>query len=91
MIGIIRLLNFALWLFKAALMAYVLLSWLHPSANKWTELLKRVLEPVLSPIRAFLAAKLPTRWQVLDWSPVAAWLLAELAARMIFSLLAIFA
>ena len=84
--AIFRILYLLLWLFDVALLIYVALSWLRPAANRWTELLRKIVEPVLTPIRRILAEKLPPRWQILDWSPLAAWLLVELV-RYLLSML----
>ena len=72
------LIDLALMLFELALIVYVLLSWLKPAANRWTELLKSVVEPVLAPIRRVLVQKLPSKYQNVDWSPVAAILIVAL-------------
>lgn len=71
--GIITgLIDTILMLFELALIVHALLSWLKPASNKWTELLESIVEPVLAPIRKFLVQKLPSRYQVFDWSPVVA-------------------
>ena len=62
------LLNSLLELYKLALLAYVVLSWLRIPANRWTVLLQRVIEPVVGPVRTFLRARLPAQWQMFDWS-----------------------
>lgn len=80
---IIRIINFALELFDLALLIYVIISWLKPASNQWIELLRRIVEPVLTPIRRILVAKLPARWQIVDWSPVAAWLLIAIIQRLL--------
>lgn len=77
----------ALDLYKLLLIAYVVLSWLHINANRWTELLRRVIEPVLRPVRALLTARLPRQWQILDWSPLAVYLLVGLAQTLVRILL----
>ncbi|MBQ8554975.1 MAG: YggT family protein [Clostridia bacterium] len=64
--------------YKLLLIVYVVLSWMKVSANKWTELLRSVIEPVLNPIRKFMAQKLPTDWQKIDWSPVVLWVLISI-------------
>lgn len=74
-------------LYKLLLIVYVLLSWLHIGANRWTELLRRAVEPVLNPVRVFLHARLPRQWQVLDWSPLAVYLLVGLAQTLLRILL----
>lgn len=88
---LVRIVRLIVWLFKALLIAHCVIGWLHPTENKWTVLLRRIVEPVLSPIRTYLVRKLPPRWQILDWSPVVAYLLIELAGRFIISLFQIFA
>ena len=74
---VFRILYLALWLFDVALLIYVAMSWLRPTANRWTELLRKIVEPVLNPIRRILVEKLPPRWQIFVWSPPVAWLLVE--------------
>ena len=76
--GLFVLLNSLLELYKLALLAYVLLSWLRIPANRWTVLLQRVVEPVVSPVRRFLRAKLPAQWQMFDWSVLVVYLLIGL-------------
>jgi uncharacterized protein YggT (Ycf19 family) len=90
MLMLYKIIRAILWLFDVCLLLYVLLSWLKPAANRWTELLKRIVEPVLTPIRRVLVAKLPARWQIFDWSPVVAWLLVELVSRLLTSFVSIF-
>lgn len=70
-------------LFSLALIVYVVLSWLHITRNKWTELLTTVVETVLNPIRTVLNTHLPARWRILDWSPVAAFLLIGLVRTLL--------
>lgn len=70
-------------LYSLALLVYVLLSWLHPIRNKWTELLRAVVEVLLTPVRRLVTQYLPKRWQVLDWSPVAVWLLLGVVRSML--------
>lgn len=85
-----RLLNAALSLFELALFIYVLLSWIHPAANRWTELLRRIVEPVLTPIRRFLVSRLPGQWMMMDWSPIAAWILINILHRVLMLIFGIF-
>lgn len=72
---IYSLVNMAITLYRLCIIAYVALSWLRVPANQWTELLRRLVEPVLAPIRRLLVRRLPSQWQMLDWSPVVALLL----------------
>ncbi len=79
----IRLLD----LYDLLLLIYVIVSWLRPAENRWTLLLRNLVEPVLNPIRAFLAKHLPQRAMVLDWSPVAAWVLIRVVQMVLGILL----
>ena len=72
------LINSLLELYKLALLAYVVLSWLRIPANRWTVLLQRVIEPVVGPVRNFLRARLPVQWQMFDWSVLVVYLLIGL-------------
>ena len=72
------LINSLLELYKLALLAYVVLSWLRIPSNRWTVLLQRVVEPVVAPVRRFLRAKLPVQWQMFDWSVLVVYLLIGL-------------
>ena len=81
------LINTALSLYRLCIIAYVALSWLRITANKWTELLRRLVEPVLTPIRRLLVRRLPSQWQMLDWSPVVALLAIEVLGGVIRTLL----
>ena len=83
---VFRILYLALWLFDVALLIYVAMSWLRPTANRWTELLRKIVEPVLNPIRRILVEKLPPRLQIFDWSPLVAWLLVELVRYLLGTL-----
>ena len=83
---VFRILYLALWLFDVALLIYVAMSWLRPTANRWTELLRKIVEPVLNPIRRILVEKLPPRWQIFDWYPLVAWLLVELVRYLLSTL-----
>lgn len=88
---IYKLIHTLLELYKLALIAYVVLAWLHVPANRWTELLRRVVEPALNPVRVFLRRKLPAQWQIIDWSPVALWLLigvVQLVIRLLLLMIA---
>ena len=64
--------------YKLLVIAYVVISLMGISANKWTELLRSVVEPLLLPIRKLLAQYLPKNWQVIDWSPVVLIILVSL-------------
>lgn len=81
------LVNLALSAYRLCIFAYVALSWLRITPNKWTELLRRLVEPVLAPIRRFLIRKLPNQWLMLDWSPVVALLGLEIVGSVVRMLL----
>lgn len=61
--------------YKLLIVAYCILSVIGIPANRWTELLRSVIEPFLAPIRKLLAQKLPSNWRMLDWSPVVLFLI----------------
>lgn len=81
------LLNTALSLYRFAVIAYVAISWLRIPANQWTELLRRLVEPVLMPIRRILVRRLPSNWQMLDWSPAVLLLLLEIVGSLLRTVL----
>ena len=70
-------------LFNILLLIYVLLSWIHPVQNKWTELVRSLVEPVLTPVRRFLQKNVPNLMGTFDWSPVALWLLVSLIRQIL--------
>lgn len=72
------LISLVLRLYRLVLIVYVILSWIRIPANQWTELVRRVVEPVLEPVRVFLRRKVPHKYLVVDWSPLALWLLIEI-------------
>lgn len=80
---LIGLLDMALNLFTILLFIYVLLSWVRPASNQWTELLRRIVEPVLNPVRSFLYKNVPALMGTFDFSPVALWILISLARQLI--------
>lgn len=78
-----NILCWVLGIYQLVVIAYIVISWLKPTANQWTELLRSVVEPVVAPVRSLLTAKLPTKWQIFDWAPVAVILLIEVLKRLI--------
>lgn len=81
---IYQLLSACISAYELALLIYVILSWIRPSANRWTELLRSVVEPPLQPIRSFLMRHIPLRWQFLDWSVLVMWFLLDLAKNLLW-------
>lgn len=76
--GIQKLALAILQVFSWLILARVILSWVNP--NPRNELLKMVItvtEPVLGPLRALI----PLRG--IDLSPIVAWLLIQLAMRLV--------
>lgn len=68
LLGIVR---FLLWWYNVLVIAYVVLSWVRIPANKWTELLRSVVEPGLDIARKVMDRFLPSlRKPGIDWSPV---------------------
>ena len=82
---IARISRVAFGVFKLMLLAYVVISWLRIPENKWTTMLRRIMEPIMTPVRNFLRAKLPSQLQVLDFSPVVVYLLAEVVRSILIS------
>ena len=80
---LIGIIDIALNLFSILLWIYVILSWIRPASNRWTELLRSIVEPVLTPIRGFLMAHLPASLRMFDWSPVACWLMISLLRQLL--------
>ena len=72
------LIHLVLNIYKLLVIIYFLIGLIKVPANKWTELLGSIIEPVLAPIRKLLAQYLPKNWQVIDWSPVALFLLLSI-------------
>lgn len=64
--------------YKLLIIVYCLISLLKTSANKWTELLRSIIEPLLTPIRKLVAQHLPQNWQIIDWSPVVLFILVNI-------------
>ncbi len=83
---ILGILNTLLDLFGILLLVYVVLSWLRLPANRWTTLLSRIVEPVLEPVRRLLRRILPPQAQIMDWSPLAVWLLLRIAQRVLLGI-----
>ena len=68
---ITALLNALLNVYRLAIIAYGVIGMLRIPANKWTEMLRSIIEPVREPVRKLLARYLPAKWQIMDWSLVA--------------------
>ena len=77
---LLSLVDFILSLFNLCLLIYVILSWVRPAANRFTELINRIVEPVLTPVRNFLRLHGPSSWSIsgVDFSPVVLWILIGL-------------
>lgn len=82
-LSLYKLLNTIISLYELVLLVYVILSWVRPAANQFTEIIRRLVEPALMPIRRILSAHLPMRWQFIDWSVLVLWLLIGVAQRIL--------
>lgn len=87
MIVVYRVLSSLLTLLSIAVLIHVAISWVRPGANRFTYILDRILEPLLSPIRNLLRAHLPSALQMFDWSPAVLLLLIGLARQVLSMLL----
>ena len=76
------LINLLLSLYSLAVVIYIFISLVKPAANRWTELLRGIVEPVLTPVRRLLQQHLPSQWQVVDWSPMVLLLLIWVAKNL---------
>ena len=67
--------------YQVALLIYFAIGYIKPAQSRFTHFLSRIIEPLLVPLRRILTNVLPSNWQRLDWSPVAAllviWLVRE--------------
>ena len=62
----LKILDMLLRLYMLIVLAVVIIRVLQVTPNKWTNLLDRMTEPLLSPIRAQLNKHLPESWNA-DW------------------------
>ena len=83
------LIGIVLGLYTLVLIAYIVINLIKPTANKWTELIRALAEPVVAPIRKILVAKLPRKYQVFDWAPVVAIIAIAVIGWVIGSILGI--
>ncbi len=61
--------------YKLLIVAYCIISIMGMNANKWTEMLRSIIEPLLAPIRKVIHQYVPRKWCVIDWSPAVLFLL----------------
>jgi uncharacterized protein YggT (Ycf19 family) len=77
-----ELLSLAAFLYQIALLIYFAIGFINPAQSPFTHFLNRIVEPLLIPLRRILANALPSNWQRVDWSPLAAmlvmWIVREL-------------
>ena len=74
----LKILDMLLRLYMLIVLAVVIIRVLQVTPNKWTNLLDRMTEPLLSPIRAQLNKHLPESWNAVDLSPLVLLLLVWL-------------
>ena len=74
----LKILDMLLRLYMLVVLAVVIIRVLQVTPNKWTTLLDRMTEPLLSPIRAQLNKHLPESWNAVDLSPLVLLLLVWL-------------
>lgn len=93
LVGLLNLIfNVLIFLTQVAywvMLVYVIMSLVIPQ-NKYTQLVGKYVEPVLSPIRAWLAKTFPKLSQTrLDFSPLVFWLLLVVVSWLLSLLKAI--
>lgn len=67
---VLKILDMLLRLYMLVVLVVVIIRVLQVTPNKWTNLLDRMTEPLLSPIRAQLNKHLPESWNAVDLSPL---------------------
>ena len=77
----LKILDMLLRLYMLIVLAVVIIRVLQVTPNKWTNLLDRMTEPLLSPIRAQLNKHLPESWNAVDLSPLVLLLLVWLGVQ----------
>jgi YggT family protein len=89
MYTLIKALDLLLYVIELALVVRAVLSWLPNMSreNPFIVLLNQVTEPVLSPIRALVEKSSFGKNSMLDLSPLIAFLLIEVARRVLNSVL----
>jgi len=79
-------LNLALWLADMGVLVYVVLSYIrtvNPTVNRVKQLLALVCEPMLIPARRILGRFVPSRYMILDFSPILVWVALGLARNVV--------
>ena len=74
-------------LFDLLLLVYCVMSWIPMPSSQWMVMLRRLMDPILNPIRQVLARILPRSWQMIDLSPIAAWIILSLIRKVLGFLL----
>ena len=77
------ILRLLLELYFLVVLVYLVIGLLKPAANRWTELLRSLVEPVLNPIRNFLYNKFPQLPSGINWAPIALLILIRVALMVI--------
>lgn len=80
------LLNVAIGLADAGLLVYVLLTYLRSdnvAVNRVRQALALFCEPLLVPARRLLGRVLPSRFMILDWSPLVVWVALGLGRNLL--------
>lgn len=65
------LINLILTIYKLLVIVLFVLKLAKAPANRWITLLDSIVEPVLVPLRKLLNKYLPQKWQIIDWLPIA--------------------
>lgn len=75
---ILKTIDLILRLYMLIVLAVIIVRLMQVTPNKWTNLLDRVTEPLLAPIRVQLNKRLLDNWKQMDLSPVVLLLLVWL-------------
>ena len=79
--------NLAFSLYELLVLVYCALSWLRIAENRWTVMIRRLVEPALAPIRRMLENVLPASVRMVDLSPIVLILLLSICKRILMSIL----
>ena len=74
-------------IYELLILVYCVLSWFRISENKWTVMLKNLVEPALTPIRDFLNRVLPGSFRMIDFSPIVLMILISIGRNLLIGLL----
>lgn len=79
-------LNLALWVADMAVLVYVILTYIrtaNPTVHRVKQTLALICEPMLIPARRVLSRFVPSRYMILDFSPILVWVVLGIARNVL--------